>query len=209
MFNQSIGQSPNSSRTVSSSNPKTFNNDNAIPNTWFFDKQNSKIKSNNSQNFSKVEIGSRIKNQNLFVWGDINHSGSIYNISDKNFKQNIVPLTQDEPDFFKLNPVSYNYIGSSKTHFGFIAQEVEEIYPDLVSDQIIDKEQTKKCKVLNLSEMIPLLVNKIKYMDNKMNGLINKNKQLELEILSTREAILRKINIIDINYESKFKNLKK
>jgi len=209
MNDYNVSQGTDSQRNISGTTPKTFSNDSNNPNTWNFDRRNSKIKSNNGRQYTKVEIGSLNKNQNLYVFGDINHTGSINNISDKNFKQNIVSLSDDSNNLLKLNPVSFNYLGSSKTHLGFIAQEVETIYPDLVSETKIDGENEGTAKVLNLTEMIPLLVYKIKEMDNKIKHLSLKNKKLEHEIISSRDAILRKVNTTDMKYENQFKELKK
>ena len=54
--------------------------------------------------------------------------------SDLRLKTNIVPLDSELASVMALNPVTYTWISdaSSTPHFGFIAQEVQKIFPDLV-----------------------------------------------------------------------------
>jgi hypothetical protein len=54
--------------------------------------------------------------------------------SDRRFKENIVthtPVTK----LLDLQPKLYNYIGSSTIELGLIAQDVEEVVPELVRTQ--------------------------------------------------------------------------
>lgn len=55
--------------------------------------------------------------------------------SDRRIKDDIKPI--DDPDMvLKLNPVTYRFKADEKkkTHYGFIAQEIEEIMPDVVTE---------------------------------------------------------------------------
>ena len=47
-------------------------------------------------------------------------------------KEDIHNLDFDIEKFLKLNPISYKNIGTSVTQYGFIAEEVAELYPELV-----------------------------------------------------------------------------
>jgi hypothetical protein len=73
----------------------------------------------------------------------------------------------------KLNPKQYNYKEDSKLHYGLIAENVEKIYPNLVSNQ------NDSGKSLNYLEIVPLLVNKIKDLQNQIKYLQNQIDELK------------------------------
>lgn len=68
--------------------------------------------------------------------------------SDRRIKENIVPLSGELKNILALNPVEFDYIDSPKNkisaghQIGFIAQEMEQIYPDAV-DYLGDTETIK------------------------------------------------------------------
>ena len=79
--------------------------------------------------------------------------------SDKRLKENIKSITENEKDkVIQLESKSFNMIDDDKKtkRYGFIAQEVEEIYPELVSTD------HKGIKTLNYIDLIPLLLEQIK-----------------------------------------------
>jgi hypothetical protein len=52
--------------------------------------------------------------------------------SSLRFKKNIVTLDIDELSLInKLRPVTFNYISQQKRSLGLIAEEVEEVYPEI------------------------------------------------------------------------------
>ena len=62
-------------------------------------------------------------------WGQIYSSNSAISTSDRNEKKDIVPLDESAKDFImSLNPVSYKFKNgeSGRTHYGMIAQDIEE-----------------------------------------------------------------------------------
>ena len=56
-----------------------------------------------------------------------------------------------------------------KTHYGFIAQEFEEHFPELVTAKV-DKD-IANLKAINYLEMIPLLVHQIQKMQKEIDDL--------------------------------------
>jgi hypothetical protein len=54
--------------------------------------------------------------------------------SDLNLKENIQPLSNSIDILKKLNPVSFNWIQNDGKSYGLIAQEIENILPELVSE---------------------------------------------------------------------------
>jgi hypothetical protein len=110
------------------------------------------------------------KNTPVYINSDLYVNGSIYNPSDRILKEHIEPIPEEKLSEFKnLLPKVFNYIDNpEKKHYGFIAQEIEEIYPELV------KNSEFGYKTLNLIEIIPLLVLKIQDMQKEIDLLKEK-----------------------------------
>jgi hypothetical protein len=53
--------------------------------------------------------------------------------SDVSLKENIEPLGDELANICALNPVEFDYKNGSGHQIGFVAQEVQQVYPDLVS----------------------------------------------------------------------------
>ena len=91
--------------------------------------------------------------------------GSINNPSDIILKDNIEQINSD--DFNKLNPVSFTFKDDDKNkkHYGFIAQELETVYPELVTNTELG------FKSVNYIEMIPILLSQMKNMQMEIDKL--------------------------------------
>lgn len=100
--------------------------------------------------------------------------GSINNPSDNILKENIETI--DSTDFLKLNPVKFQFKNDSKhkQHFGLIAQELETIYPELVSNNSIG------FKTVNYIELIPILISQIKTMQNDIDILKDELNEIKM-----------------------------
>ncbi len=91
-----------------------------------------------------------------------------YTRSDIRLKNTIEELGDNDLDKLnKLVPKSYNFKNDNIKHFGFIAQEVEKIFPNLVSTD------NDGMKSINYLEMIPLLLHKINHLERKIDELKN------------------------------------
>jgi hypothetical protein len=106
----------------------------------------------------------------VYVATDLYVGGNIYNSSDERLKNNIIPIKNNKTnDILNLNPVEFNYKSDKKVdktlHYGFIAQEVEKVYPELVKTGFLGY------KNVNYIELIPLLLLKMKDMQNEINEL--------------------------------------
>jgi len=111
------------------------------------------------------------KNTPIYIANDLYVNGSIYNPSDRRLKENIESIEEVKvKDFKNLEPKLFNYKDDpTKKHYGFIAQEMEEIYPELVKDNILGY------KSINYIELIPLLVLKINEMQKEIDELKKNN----------------------------------
>ncbi len=79
--------------------------------------------------------------------------------SDLSLKKDVIQLTAGLKHIMALRPVSWRWKAKEvddRSEYGFIAQEVEEILPDLVSLGFW-KDGSKR-KFLSTKEMIPYLV---------------------------------------------------
>jgi hypothetical protein len=94
-------------------------------------------------------------------------------ISDKNLKSDIINIPENKTkSLFEINPTQFTFKSDikKKIHYGFIAQDLEKIYPELVKDS------EKGYRKVNYIELIPLIVSKMKDMQDEINEL---KKQLE------------------------------
>ena len=101
--------------------------------------------------------------------------GSINNPSDINLKNNIEQIKTDSNNLKNLNPVSFTFKDDeqNKKHFGFIAQELESLYPELVSNNELG------FKTVNYIEIIPILLSQMKNMQEEIDKLKDEIKKIK------------------------------
>ena len=101
--------------------------------------------------------------------------GSINNPSDINLKNNIEQIKSDANILKNLNPVSFTFKDDdqNKKHYGFIAQELENLYPELVSNNELG------FKTVNYIEMIPILLSQMKNMQQEIDKLKDEIKKIK------------------------------
>ena len=115
------------------------------------------------------------KFESLYIQGDLFVDGSIINPSDINIKNSVTPLNSKITDkLMRLEPMSYEFKDdpTKHTHYGFIANEFENEYPELVHSKPDAK--YSKIKSINYMEIIPLLVSKIQQMQREIDELKGK-----------------------------------
>jgi alpha-mannosidase len=121
-----------------------------------------------SKTTNEIYITPASKNKSVYIYTDLYVNGAIYNTSDKNHKEQIEPISESKIEkLFDLEPVEYKLKGDikNKKHFGLIAQDVENIYPELVTN--IDS----GFKNVNYMELIPMLLLKMKTMQKEIDEL--------------------------------------
>lgn len=89
--------------------------------------------------------------------------------SDERKKTNIKPLEIDIEDINKLNPVMFNWIENNKEDIGFIAQEVEKIYPHIVFTNPSDL-----FKGINYTLFTPIIIKYIQDLKKRIEKVENK-----------------------------------
>jgi hypothetical protein len=110
------------------------------------------------------------------VDGDFyNASGSYGQISDLRVKENIIEARDYTEDLMKLRVVKYSLKKDQEqqpTKLGFIAQEFEEVFPNMV--QTTKTEELEDMKSIKMSVLIPMLVKTIQEQQKQINELIKK-----------------------------------
>ena len=102
----------------------------------------------------------------VLIDNDLYVNGSIYNPSDINLKKNIEPISENKKKLLaELEPVEFEFKNNDKKHYGFIAQDIELLYPELVNKNDIGY------KTINYIELIPILLSKIKDMQKEIDNL--------------------------------------
>ena len=96
---------------------------------------------------------------------------SFNSTSDYRIKENIVALN-DTFTVDNLKPVIYTNYELGKQDIGFIAHEVQEVYPYLVTGN----KNGKNIQTLNYIGIIGILVNEIQHLKKEIKYLKNKIK---------------------------------
>lgn len=134
----------------------------------------------------------------LCTW-DLSVSGIYYGItsamSDSRLKNTVNPLKTDfTEDYMKLNPVSYYWnedvFKVHQLNYGFISQEVEQIFPDLISTAT-DEIQTKS---MNYQSLHSMNVEMLKRHESALQEIVAINDSQEKEIVALKKQIQQKLN---------------
>jgi len=135
---------------------------------------------------------------NVYIQNDLYVGGTIYGTvtapSDIAVKENIQSLNvydqKTNEKLMTLDPKSYSYIYDENhyQHFGFIAQDVEKIFPSLIYEHY-DPKLEKNIKAVNYIEMIPLLLSKIKEQEEEICLLKKGQVSLLREIQKNQKDI--------------------
>jgi hypothetical protein len=116
-----------------------------------------------------------IKSAGFFAhYGELHVKGDIAGFStalssDRRLKKDIVDIEEDEiEDMDKLHPVTYSWKDdkANKKHYGFIAQDVQKIYPHLTETKIMGEYLT-----INYNELIPVMVKQIQNLKKELEDV--------------------------------------
>jgi hypothetical protein len=144
-----------------------------------------------------VGVGTSTPNYKLEVIGDINAVGNVRAngvilTSDARFKQEVQTIGTSTLDKFnQINPVSYTWNGlgqeqggiANQTQYGFLAQEVELIFPELVSTR------PDGYKGVNYFGFIAMIVEAVKEMGSKIDDLMTRIIKVETDVAELRTRV--------------------
>ena len=127
----------------------------------------SNIRFNAATNFN-IDASNVNINSDVIIQNDLTIIGAINMPSDRNLKNNIENISETKcNNILNLKPVVFelNNDKNKEKHYGLIAQDVEELYPELV------KATYKEYKTINYIELIPLLISQIQEMKKEIDYL--------------------------------------
>jgi len=100
--------------------------------------------------------------------------------SDKRLKKNITTIDGVLNKVTSLRPVTWHWKTDDQEkdiQYGFIAQEVERLFPHLVSENVWKDGSTRK--FLTTNDMVPFLVSAIKEQQKQIDSMAKIIKRLE------------------------------
>jgi len=129
--------------------------------------------------------------------GTLPITATAFNVSSSaRFKKNISTLEYGLDDVLKIKPVKYqyNFDKSGLYTIGFIAEEVSEIIPEVVSHQneehkVVSREEGIPVS-MDYSKMSAVLVNAVKEQHSKVEELKSNNEALKKRLAKIEQALL-------------------
>ncbi|MCB0689581.1 MAG: tail fiber domain-containing protein [Saprospiraceae bacterium] len=122
-----------------------------------------------------------------------NATGNYVNGSDRRLKEDFQPLKDCLSKVLQLRPASYRYRGSDKPTIGFIAQDVESIFPELVYNEEVykalsyDNFAVLAIKAIQEQQVI------IETLQDQVKLLVKENQQITKQLLQVANASLVKL----------------
>jgi hypothetical protein len=110
----------------------------------------------------------------VYANGDIYATGDVISASDKNVKDNIKTIDNSLQLINSLRGVSYNLKANGERSMGVIAQEVEEVLPELVDD-------STGVMSVKYNGLIAVLIEAVKDLSGQVGELKQEIKQLKNE----------------------------
>lgn len=133
-------------------------------------------------------INNNAPSHELDVSGDIHCSGTLFADSDLKVKKNIVPLNNALNKIVNLNGYYYHKMCETKDdkkHIGVIAQEVEDEYPELVSN-------ATQIKSVNYDGINAILIECVKELIKENGTMKSQIHELENKIERIEKLIFKK-----------------
>lgn len=159
-----------------------------------------------------------------YFFGDIGYTGSTFDVSDRKFKTNIHPIAGSLDKLMQLKPAAYTFNNeaetvslrlSGKSEMGLIADELEQVFPELVKDAVIPMRRDPKTgeqideiayKGVNYTGLIPVLISSVqeqqKLIEEKDATIASLTERLDRLEAAFATASTDAKNIAGSNYTS-------
>ena len=134
---------------------------------------------NGADSSNKSDAFKVMFNGDTTVSNDLTVNGDVVISSDARLKSNIVSLGSTLPKLLQIDGKSYEMKGKQK--IGLLAQEIKEVFPELVS------EDDNEMLAVNYQGLVPVLINALKEQDAKMKEQEKKINRLEKILLKLNE----------------------
>jgi hypothetical protein len=108
--------------------------------------------------------------------------------SSRRFKQDIQEMGDASQGLMRLRPVTFRYQkafadGSKPRQYGLVAEEVAEVYPDLVTHSADGQVETVKYQVLD-----SMLLNEVQRQQKEIQSLQERLARMEAALASEKRA---------------------
>ena len=140
---------------------------------------------NGADSSNKSDAFKVMFNGDTTVSNDLTVNGDVVISSDARLKSNIVSLGSTLPKLLQIDGKSYEMKGKQK--IGVLAQEIQEVFPELVS------EDDNEMLAVNYQGLVPVLINALKEQDAKIKEQEIKYKKQE-ERLERLERLVANID---------------
>jgi hypothetical protein len=161
----------------------------------FFETGDNKLYIDNSNTSTPLLYG-EFDNDFVEINGDLYVTGNAYLDSDKKLKEDIRPIESSLQKILGIQGVSYKWKDdiltdrktSDRRHYGVVAQQVEEVLPEIVNDGQGDK------KRVAYMELIPVLIEAVKEQQKiiRLQNKLNEKQQNTISELSEKVNELEK-----------------
>ena len=118
---------------------------------------------NGADSSNKSDAFKVMFNGDTTVSNDLTVSGDVVISSDARLKSNIVSLGSTLPKLLQIDGKSYEMKGKQK--IGVLAQEIKEVFPELVS------EDDNEMLAVNYQGLVPVLINALKEQQSEIDEL--------------------------------------
>jgi len=173
----------------SASNGNTFN-------LGVYAQASSSSNSSSGTNYGVFAVAdSAATNYAGYFVGDVNYTGTLTNASDAKLKYNVEPLPNATNILKGISPKQYYYKQDGEAgqlnladglQYGFVAQELETVLPNLVKDQVQwnghKQDGQIEYKAVNYVGMIPVLTQALKEQQAYIEALEKRLTELEKTI---------------------------
>ena len=125
--------------------------------------------------------------------GNMTAAGDVTAYSDPRLKEDITKIESPLEKICKLNGVRFKWIESSiighpgKYDYGVLANEVQEVLPEIVSDSIHEAPEGDKYKTVAYDKIVPILIEAIKDQQKIITDQESR--------ISNLEEIIKKLNL--------------
>jgi hypothetical protein len=135
----------------------------------------------NGTNYSNKSDAFKVMfNGDTTVSNDLTVSGNVVISSDARLKANIISLGSTLAKLLQIDGKKYTMKKdeNKKQKIGVLAQDIEKVFPELVSE-------SNGVKSVNYQGLVPVLINALKEQDSKMNEQEVRIERLEKLLLNS------------------------
>ncbi len=117
----------------------------------------------------------------------VNSNGQLGTLaSSARYKHDIQDMNERSRGLFQLRPVTfrYNFEPDGERQYGLIAEEVEKVYPDLVT-----RDENGRVESVQYHELIPMLLNELQHQQKALDAQAQQIAELRIQNARVQAAL--------------------